>query len=147
MASRLTAQAGLELTARWHDQTLDLESLAFDEAKRECTFTVTEAKQDPAPLAKSGVQRNTLQRCRVTVKNVTRVDVVDAKGEVELYVNEVEASPTSLRLKCVNGILDLTGEAMETNLDVEDTRGATEVNLATPLGDVSWRRKHTKPES
>jgi hypothetical protein len=38
---------------------------------------------------------------------------------------------------------------MEANLEVEaaDTDAETEVNLTTPLGDVSWRRKHTKPQS
>lgn len=148
MKFNLTTESGAALTERWHDQALDLESLTFDELGRRCVFIVTEAKPDKSEKIRL-LQSKQLQRCRVTVKNVARVHVLDAEGEVELYINEIEASPTTLRVKCVNGILEVVGEAMEANLEVEaaDTDGETEINLAMPLGDVSWRRKRTKPQS
>jgi hypothetical protein len=148
MMFNLTTESGAVLTERWHDQTLDLESLTFDEPGRKCVFSVTEVKPDKSEKV-ALLQSKQLQRCRVAIKNVARVQVLDAEGEVELYINEIEASPTTLRVKCVNGVLEVVGEAMEANLEVEaaDTDAETEVNLTTPLGDVSWRRKHTKPQS
>lgn len=147
MTFNLTTESGAALTERWHDQALDLESLTFDEPARRCVFIVTEAKQGKSEKVEF-VQSKQLQRCQVTIKNVASVQVLDAEGEVELYINEVEASPTTLRVKCVNGILEVVGEAMEANLAMEaDTEGETEINLATPLGDVSWRRKRAKTQS
>lgn len=148
MTFKLKTEAGATLTERWHDQTLDLESLKFTEANRECVFTVLEQKPDPSAETKAGLRRKPLQRCRVTVKNVTRVQVLDAEGEVELYINEVEASPTNVRVKCVNGTLELQGQDLEVALDAaSDPAGETEISLTTPIGDISWRRKQTKAQS
>lgn len=147
MTPKLTTKLGVELTARWHDQTLDLESLNFDSAKKECVFTVTEQKQVDSADVKSLLQKKPLQRCRVTIRNVTSVRTHDAEGEVELYINEVETSQTSLRVKGVNGALEVFGDNLEVSLDISDIAGETEVKLATPLGDVSWRQKQTKPLS
>jgi hypothetical protein len=140
-----TADTALELTGRWHDQTLDLESLKFDESKRQCSFTVTEQKQDDSASRKL-LQRKALQRCIVTLRNVACVQVLDAEGEVELYINEVEISPTFLRVKCVNGKVELTGENLEISLDAAPSK-ETEVSLATPIGDITWRRKQNKAQS
>lgn len=111
-------------------------------------FGITEVKPDKSEKV-ALLQSKQLQCCRVTIKNVARVQVLDAEGEVELYINEIEASPTFLHVKCVNGVLEIVGEAMEANLEVEaaETDAETEVNLITPLSDVSWRRKHLKPQS
>jgi hypothetical protein len=105
-------------------------------------FGITEVKPDKSEKV-ALLQSKQLQRCRVTIKNVARVQVLDAEGEVELYINEIEASPTFMRVKCVNGVLEIFGEAMESNLEVEaaETDAETEVNMTTPLGGVSWRRK------
>jgi len=77
------------------------------------------------------------------------MQVLDAEGEVELYINEVEACSTSLRLKCVNGTLELLGEDLEIELDEARTEetGQTQVSLATPIGEISWRRKQNKARS
>lgn len=147
MTPKLTAEAAVELTARWHDQTLDLESLNFDDVKKECVFTVTEQKPDDASSGSPLFQTKPLQHCRVRIRNVTRVQAHDAEGEVELYINEVETSPSSLRVKAANGTLEVLGDNLEISLDTFDAAGETEVKLATPLGDVSWRRKQTKPPS
>ncbi len=148
MTLKLTTEANAMLTERWHDQTLDLESLKFIEADREAAFIVLEQEPGAPAHAKAVLRRRSLQQCCVTVKNVTRVQVLDAKGEVELYINEVEASPTSLRLKCVNGTLELVGEGLELSFHTiqSDTTGETEITIATPIGDISWRRRHPKAQ-
>jgi len=148
MTFNLTTESGAILTECWHDQALDLQSLTFDEPGRKCVFGITEVKPDKSEKV-ALLQSKQLQRCRVTIKNVARVQVLDAEGEVELYINEIEASPTFMRVKCVNGVLEIVGEAMESNLEVEaaETDAETEVNLITPLSGVSWRRKHPKPQS
>lgn len=147
MTPKLTAEAAVELTARWHDQTLDLESLNFDDVKKECVFTVIKQKPNDASSESPLLQTKPLQHCRVRIRNVTCVQTHDAEGEVELYINEVETSPSGLRVKAVNGTLEVFGDNLEVSLDVSDAAGETEIKLATPLGDVSWRRKQTKPPS
>lgn len=149
MTFKLTTESGAALTERWHDQTLDLESLEFNKANRTCSFAVTEVQQDSSANVKSLFRKKLLQRSRVTVRNVTCVQVLDAEGEGELYINEVEAGANRLCVKCVNGTLELRGEELEITLDTvpSDTTGETEVSVATPIGDISWRRKHTNGQS
>lgn len=148
MTLRLTAEAARELTRRWHDQTLDVEELRFDKAKGECVFSVTEPIECDHAVSPCFLQQKVLRRCTVTVSNVSNVQILDAEGEVELYVNEVESGPDRLVVKCVNGTVELRGGEMEMRLEPEvvargDT-GQKQVTLATPVGDLSWRRRHTK---
>jgi|GEM_PF-2589814 len=147
MMFKLTTESCHELTDRWHDQTLDLESLRFDEKHGECVFSVLERKKDDATREKALLRSKPLQHCRVRIKNVTRVQTHDAEGEVELYINEVETSPTSLRVTAMNGKLEVLGDSLEINIDALDAAGETEVSLSTPIGEISWRRKQTKPQS
>jgi len=148
MTGPLTTETALELTERWHDQTLDLESLKSNKADRQCTFTVLEKKPDASAERQPLLKRHPLQRCHVTVKNVTGVRLLDAEGEVELYINEVKAAPESLRVECVHGTLDVLGENLEISLDVDRSEtGATEVTVSTPLGSFSWRAKEPKTKS
>ena len=147
MTFKLTTESAHELTGRWHDQTLDLEGLKFDEANEECVFSVLERKQDDASGVKALLRSKPLQHCRVAIKNVTRVQTHDAEGEVELYINEVETSPSSLRVTAMNGTLEVLGDNLEVSLDATDAAGETEVSLSTPIGEISWRRKQTKPQS
>jgi hypothetical protein len=142
MTCRLTTKMGAELTERWHDQTLDLESLRSNEADSECMFTVLEQKPDASAKKRPLLKRQPLQRCNVTVKNVTSVRLLDAEGEVELFINEVKANPGGLRVECVNGTLDVLGENLEISLAEDRSEsGETEVAIGTPLGSLTWRAK------
>lgn len=116
MMFNLTTESGAALTERWHDQALDLESLTFDEPSRRCVFIVTEAKPNKSEKVEL-LKSKQLQRCRVTIDNVARVQVLDADGEVELYINEVETSPTSLRVTAMNGTIEVLGGSLEVSLE------------------------------
>jgi hypothetical protein len=143
MTFPITSQAALELTSRWHDQILDVEALKFDEQNQRCVFTVTEEKPGgpvtrPMPL----VAEKPLQHCCVTVKNVTRVEIFDAVGEVELFIDEVEATPKGLRVKGMNGTLELIGDRLEASIEVVDA-GESQVTFGGIFGGVTWRRKRS----
>ena len=145
----LTASSAETLNARWHDQPLDIESLKFDQAKRECVFYVLEGGENDSNQVKSLVRVTPLQRCRVTVRNITGIHLSGAEGEVELYIVEVRTTPNRLSIKCVNGLLELSGHDILLNLE-EDPLGAsgeTQVALVTPVGNLSWRKKQTGPKS
>jgi hypothetical protein len=146
MMFNLTTESGAALTERWHDQALDLDSLTFDKPGRRCVFIVTEAKPEQSEKVKL-LQNKQLQHCRVTIKNVARVQVLDAEGEAELYIDEVETSPTSLRVTAMNGTLEVLGDSLEVSLNATNAVGQTEVSFSTPIGEISWRRKQPKPPS
>lgn len=142
----LTASSGKTLSGRWHDQPLDLEGLRFDKAKGECVLFVLERRESDGPPSKRFVQEDGLQRCRVTAKNITDVQIAGAQGEVELYIVEVKTTPSRLSFKCVNGVLDLFGENIEvvTEEDPAGAGGEARVTLTTPLGNISWRKKRAE---
>jgi hypothetical protein len=147
MTAKLTPSVGEMLNARWHDRSLDLQTLKFDEANRECSFLVLELCQESAAEGKL-LQKRRLCRRHVTVKNVTSVQISGAEGEVELYIENVRATPGRFWIKCVNGVVELLGQGLE--LSMEETRAnasqEAEVRLATPIGEVSWQKKETKPK-
>lgn len=146
MSLQLTPVVALELTRRWHDQSLDLQDLKFAHADEVCVFTVLEERPDTGGEQKRVLRRKALQRSRVTVANVTQVQALGCEGEVELYINEVEGSPTTLRVKCVNGTLELRGEGLSVNVEAisPEDAGQSETTLTTPIGDLSWRRSLPK---
>jgi hypothetical protein len=150
MFTKVTPSTGEVLTGRWHDQALDLESLRFNRKNGEATFLVLE-ESGRAPATKGLMQQRQLQRSCVVIRNVTAVEVSGAEGEVELYVEAVSATPTCFLIRALNGIVNFLGVAMELSIE-EDTRGyadtgETEVRLATPIGDISWRKARRKPNS
>src|ERR1700720_1616453 len=102
MFTKVTSSRSEELTARWHDQTLEIEALEFNEAKGQCLFFILEQSQSLS-AAKLLLQERRLQRSKVIVKNVTAVRISGAKGEIELYIEEVITCPNLLCIKCING--------------------------------------------
>jgi len=145
----LTATTASALNARWHDQPLDLESLRFDKAKAECVFLVLERRGSGSMKAGGFVRENLLRSCRVTTTNVTDVHVSGAKGEVELYIVEVKTAPSRLSIKCVNGVLEVSGQDLAVTIEEEPPHNSKEieVRLAAPIGQISWRKKPKSPES
>jgi hypothetical protein len=145
----LTASSEEVLNARWHDQPLDLQSLKFDQASRECVFLVLERTGNDSSRSMGFVQRSQLQWCRVTANNITNVQVSGAKGEVELYMVEVQTTPNRLAIKCVNGMVELFGHGIIVTIEEDSSKASdeTQVTFTTPLGSLSWRKKQTRPES
>jgi hypothetical protein len=140
MHLKLTTSSKEALDARWHDQRLDLRGLKFDDNKRECVFYVLEKHEGGSAKAKGLLQKTSLQRCRVIVGNATSMRASEASGEVELYIEAVETSPSRLAIKCVNGTLEWLGQALEVTIETENLEG-TEVSVALPFVEVSWRQK------
>jgi hypothetical protein len=124
---------------------MDLESLKFSKAKRECVFLILEQSQN-ASGSTTLLQKRRLQSSAVTVRNVAGVRISGAQGEVELYIEDVRTTQSCLCMKCINGVVELCGEDLEVCIE-EVTAGASgdvEVRLATPIGDISWRKKQRK---
>lgn len=145
MFARLTPSASQTLNSRWHDQTLDLESLRFDKRKSECTFLILLRREDGSVGTTSLLQERQLQPHRVTIRNATAVQLVGTEGEAELYVETTEASLTRIVIRCVNGTIELIGQDMEVSEEcLPGSSAGSEVILATPLGDISWHRKSRK---
>jgi len=103
-----------ELTERWHDQFLDLQSLTHDPLEGVVKFQVIEentARKVPvAAIGPLGLFRVPLSRCDVTVRGATLVRV-EPEDEVELFIARVEsgASGDVLCFKGMNAILEIRG--------------------------------------
>ena len=141
MHMKLEISSGRDLTSRWHDETLDLESLAFDKKKGTTTFVVIERIQLEKERSKWFFQKRTLNRCTVKVSNVSAVEVLDAEGEAELYIQSIVTSANSLRIRCTNGTVALMGEGLEVDIQITPLTKQIEGSCSTPLGEISWRRK------
>lgn len=148
MLITLTGSSSETLNERWHDQSLDVESIKFERSRGDCSFSVCETDEENrtalCAVGRLGLFRIPLRRCLVGVNNVSAIELRDAEGQAELYVEHIETASGKCRIRCTNGTFELTGQNLVMSLEcipLTPDELAEERRLSLLVTEISWRRR------
>ncbi len=133
-----------ELNVQWHDHPIMLDTIRHDAQNKQLVFQLHQNADKPATLFNLiifGFRQVPVQLATVTLGGVSKYDIHNTNGEVELYVKEIVKNPSSIRISGVNGDLEIAGEDLKV-ISIEKQQRLYIRNMLTILFiEIGWKKK------
>jgi hypothetical protein len=131
------------LNDRWHDQSLNLKTIKFDESKGRLNFEISVEEVRPEVLFNVFIivlKKIQLKKCVVKLKNVIAYSVNAEKGESEIFCNEIQRAGEKIVIKGDNGTLFIKGNNIDFQCD-EKWNGDYKMSLFVMFFEWDWIKR------